>query len=171
MIHALKADITTLDVDAVVNAANPSLEPGGGVCGAIYAAAGPRLEEHTRRLTPIRPGEAVATPGFDLPARFVIHAAGPVWRGGSHDEAQVLRSAYESALRIASEIGCRSIALPFISAGIYGYPKPEAAAVAVSAVREHLESRTMAVVFCLFSDEDHALFCETIGEDSPPGTA
>lgn len=132
---ALRADITTLDVDAVVNAANRELAPGGGVCGAIHRAAGPDLAEACGRAGPCPTGEARITPGFRLPARFVIHAVGPVWRGGGHGEARLLASAYESSLALAGERGLASIAFPAIGTGIYGYPLDETTRVAVDAVR------------------------------------
>jgi O-acetyl-ADP-ribose deacetylase (regulator of RNase III) len=132
---ARHADITTLDVDAIVNAANAALAPGGGVCGAIHRAAGPELAAACERVAPCPTGEARLTPGFRLPARFVIHAVGPVWRGGSHGEARLLASAYRSALALAGERGLRSLAFPAISTGIYGYPLAAATRVAVDAVR------------------------------------
>lgn len=120
-------DITGMHVDAIVNAANTDLLMGGGVCGAIFRAAGAaRMQEACDRLSPIRTGEAVITPGFGLPARYVIHTAGPIWHGGDRDEEATLRSCYRSCLAIASVHGCESVAFPLISAGIYGYPKDEA---------------------------------------------
>ena len=128
-------DITTLDTDAIVNAANDALAPGGGVCGAIHRAAGPELARTCAAIGHCPTGEARITPGFRLPARYVIHAVGPVWRGGGSGEAALLESAYRSALLLAEEHGLRSIAFPAISTGIYGYPLGEATDVAVSAVR------------------------------------
>jgi O-acetyl-ADP-ribose deacetylase (regulator of RNase III) len=124
-------DITTLRVDAIVNAANPALARGGGVCGAIFAAAGPDLDAACAGLGPCATGDAVATPGFRLPARFVIHAVGPVWRGGDHEEPRLLASAYRRSLEVARAIGARSLAFPAISTGIYGYPPDAAAEIAV----------------------------------------
>lgn len=133
------ADITTLAVDAIVNAANTELLMGGGVCGAIFRAAGARrMQEACDALTPIATGQAVVTPGFDLPARFVIHTAGPVWRGGGHDEERLLRSCYRNSLDCALENGCRSVAFPLISAGIYGYPRDAALAVAQDEIKRWL---------------------------------
>jgi len=147
------ADITTLEVDAIVNAANESLAPGGGVCGAIHRAAGPALAGACAALGGCPTGEARLTPGFRLPARYVIHAVGPVWRGGGAGEAELLASAYRSAMRLAGAHGLRSIAFPAISTGIYGYPLMPATEVAVHAVRAELtESPSVTeVVFACFS--------------------
>ena len=152
---ATVVDITTLDVDAIVNAANESLAPGGGVCGAIHRAAGPELARACAAIGQCPTGAARITPGFGLPARYVIHAVGPVWRGGGEGEAELLASAYRSAMRLASEHGLRSIAFPAISTGIYGYPLARATPVAVSAVRESAEpgSTVERVVFACFSRE------------------
>ncbi|HMA19195.1 MAG TPA: macro domain-containing protein, partial [Gemmatimonadaceae bacterium] len=135
------------------NAANEALLPGAGVCGAIYRAAGPRLYEATRALQGCKTGNAVLTPGFDLAARFVIHAVGPMWRGGNDGEAAGLRSAYARAFRVAkTERSIRTIAFPAISTGIYGFPKDEAAEIAVGVMRENEEDFNR-IVACLF-DED-----------------
>ena len=146
-------DITTLDVDAIVNAANESLAPGGGVCGAIHRAAGPELARTCAAIGHCPTGEARITPGFRLPARYVIHAVGPVWRGGGEGEPELLASAYRSAMRLASEHGLTSIAFPAISTGIYGYPLDQATPVAVGAVRESVASSVERVVFACFSPE------------------
>jgi O-acetyl-ADP-ribose deacetylase (regulator of RNase III) len=152
---ATVVDITTLDMDAIVNAANESLAPGGGVCGAIHRAAGPELARACAAIGHCPTGEARITPGFRLPARYVIHAVGPVWRGGGEGEPALLASAYRSAMRLASEHGLRSIAFPAISTGIYGYPLAQATPAAVSAVRESAEpgSTVERVVFACFSPE------------------
>jgi O-acetyl-ADP-ribose deacetylase (regulator of RNase III) len=149
------ADITTLDADAIVNAANESLAPGGGVCGAIHRGAGPELARACAAIGHCPTGEARITPGFRLPARYVIHAVGPVWRGGGEGEAQLLASAYRAAMRLAAEHGLRSIAFPAISTGIYGYPLEQATGIAVRAVRESGESDSTVqhVVFACFSPE------------------
>ena len=152
VIEARLADITTLDVDAIVNAANGSLAPGGGVCGAIHRAAGPELAQACVEAGPCPTGEARITPGFKLPARFVIHAVGPVWRGGSRGEAGQLASAYRSALALAAAEGLESIAFPAISTGIYGYPLDLATAIAVREVRAALggAGSVARVVFACF---------------------
>lgn len=135
-ILASQADITKLDVEAIVNAANSELLPGGGVCGAIHRAAGPQLAAACAALGGCPTGEARITPGFALRSRYVIHAVGPIWRGGAQGEAEELAGAYRSSLRLAREHGCRSIAFPALSTGIYGYPLDEATAIAVRTVQE-----------------------------------
>ena len=152
-LRARVVDITTLAVDAIVNAANTELAPGGGVCGAIHHAAGPELAVACARLAPCPAGEARITPGFGLPARFVIHAVGPVWHGGAHGEAELLASAYRAALALARAKGCQSIAFPAISTGIYGYPLDAATAVAVATVRADLRHHgtPREVLFACFS--------------------
>lgn len=154
-LSARLVDITTLDTDAIVNAANESLAPGGGVCGAIHRAAGPELARACAAIGHCPTGEARVTPGFRLPARHVIHAVGPVWRGGGEGEPELLASAYRSALRLAAEHGLRSVAFPAISTGIYGYPLKPATEVAVRAVREFEEpdSAVKLVVFACFGPE------------------
>ena len=144
-------DITTIKADAVVNAANTGLRMGGGVCGAIFRAAGAaELQAACDKLAPIRTGEAVITPGFNLPARYIIHTAGPIYRDGKHGEEQLLRACYLNSLKLAAEHQCESIAFPLISAGIYGYPKEEAKAVAERAIRDFLEGHDMDVRLVLF---------------------
>lgn len=147
------ADITTLAVDAIVNAANTDLLPGGGVCGAIHRAAGPQLAIACAKLAPCSTGDARLTPGFRLPARFVIHAVGPVWRGGRDGEPGLLASAYRASMQIARQQGLWSIAFSAISTGIYGYPLSEATRVAVGVVREELASGGLPaqVTFACFS--------------------
>jgi O-acetyl-ADP-ribose deacetylase (regulator of RNase III) len=153
VIDIVRADITTLDVDAIVNAANEALLPGAGVCGAIYRAAGPRLYEATRALQGCKTGNAVLTPGFDLSTRFVIHAVGPMWHGGKDGEAADLRSAYTRAFRVAkTEHSIRTIAFPAISTGIYGFPKDQAAEIAIGVMREN-EGDFERIVACLFDEE------------------
>ena len=154
-VSAVIADITTLGVDAIVNAANESLAPGGGVCGAIHRAAGPELARACSAVAPCPTGEARITPGFRLPARHVIHAVGPVWRGGGSGEPALLASAYEASMRLATEHGLRSVAFPAISAGIFGYPLEEATRIAVETVQAALGRGTTVsnVVFACFAAE------------------
>ena len=148
------ADITTLAVDAIVNAANEQLAAGGGVCGAIHRAAGPELARACAPLSPCPTGEARLTPGFRLPARFVIHAVGPVWRGGGAGEAELLAGAYRNAVDLAAQQGLRTIAFPAISTGIYGYPLDAATRVAVDTVRREAAARSLEqVIFACFSAE------------------
>ncbi|KUG29295.1 macro domain [hydrocarbon metagenome] len=154
------ADITTLSVEAVVNAANPSLAGGGGVDGAIHRAAGPRLVAaclaHVREHGPLPTGQAVATPGFDLPASHVIHTVGPVWRGGVHGEPALLASAYRESLLAAKALGLGSVAFPAISCGAYGFPVEMVASTALRTLRQGLmDCLAREVTMCLFSD--HAL--------------
>ena len=157
-LSAVTGDITQLDVDAIVNAANCSLLGGGGVDGAIHRAAGPELLAACRVFGGCATGEARITPGFRLPARFVIHTPGPVWHGGTRGEAELLRSCYLNSLRLAAENNCRSIAFPCISTGVYRYPKLDAAAIAVSTLREWLDELPEEAVFCCFSEADRAIY-------------
>jgi len=149
----VKADITTLRVDAIVNAANCSLLGGGGVDGAIHRAAGPGLLEACRLFGGCKTGEARITPGFRLPAKFVIHTPGPVWRGGTRGEPELLRNCYFNALTLAYESGCRTIAFSGISIGVYRYPKAEATEIAVRTVREWTKENPQEAIFCCFSDD------------------
>jgi O-acetyl-ADP-ribose deacetylase len=155
LVEARLADITRLDVDAIVNAANTRLAPGGGVCGAIHAAAGPELAAACARAAPCPTGRARLTPGFLLSARCVIHAVGPVWTGGRSGEPEQLAAAYRSALEIARNEHLATIAFPAISTGIYGYPLREATKIAVSTVRSELEhpGSLTRVVFACFSQD------------------
>lgn len=155
MMRAVLADITTLSVDAIVNAANEALAAGGGVCGAIFHAAGPELVDACRSLGRCPTGSARATPGFNLPCRYVIHAVGPVWEGGDADEARLLASAYRASMEVAADLGCRSIAFPALSTGVFGYPLDEAMRVAVESVQAaNLRlAEPLAVTFACFSQE------------------
>jgi len=148
-LQAVRGDITTATVDAIVNAANTALAPGGGVCGAIFAAAGPGLPEACAALGGCATGDAKATPGFGLPARWIIHAVGPVWQGGQRGEPAALASAYRRCLAVADELEARSVAFPAISTGIYGYPLEAATDVAVDTVRV-AETKVEAVRFVCF---------------------
>lgn len=148
--HVIEADITTLHMDAIVNAANEALLGGGGVDGAIHRAAGPGLLEACRQIGGCPTGEARLTGGFNLPARHVIHTVGPIWRGGVEGEAELLAACYNNSLLLASENGIKSIAFPAISTGVYGYPGDAAAKIAVAAVAEILHGSDMDVTFCCF---------------------
>lgn len=163
---AIRGDLAALRVDAIVNAANRTLLGGGGVDGAIHRAAGPELLEACRTLGGCGVGEAKITPGFRLPARFVIHAVGPVWRGGGAGEAEKLSDCYRNSLDRARETGVRSIAFPAISTGAYGYPVEAAARIAVRAVAEYAAAHPDApdVVFCCFSDRDLAVYRRILAE-------
>ncbi len=159
----IQGDITRIQADAIVNAANPQLQMGGGVCGAIFMAAGPqKLQAVCDKLAPIHTGEAVITPGFALPARFVVHTAGPVYsRQPPEESKRLLASAYRSSLQLAYEHGCHSIAFPLISSGIYGYPRRDALEVATRTIRDFLETHDMDVKLVIFNRSDVQI---------PPGT-
>ena len=159
-----RGDITKLDVDAIVNAANTTLLGGGGVDGAIHRAAGPELLMECRGLNGCRPGEAKITRGYRLPARFVIHTVGPVWRGGKHNEPETLANCYRNSLQLAFENGIKTIAFPAISCGAYGYPIPEAAQMAVKTTREFLanEENIERVVFVLWGEDIYEAYREVL---------
>lgn len=159
-IETIQADITTLAVDAIVNAANTSLLGGGGVDGAIHDAAGPELLDACRLLGGCKTGNAKITDGFRLPARYVIHTVGPIWSGGNRGEPELLRNCYCNSLRIAAESGLRSVSFPSISTGVFGYPVQSAAFVAVDAALAFARSETTInrIIFCCFSARDKAVY-------------
>jgi O-acetyl-ADP-ribose deacetylase (regulator of RNase III) len=161
-IIAIKANITTLEVDAIVNAANQSLLGGGGVDGAIHEAAGPDLLEECEKLNGCDIGNAKITAAYDLPAKYVIHTVGPMWDGGDFGETLLLKSCYENSLDLMLQYKCKTIAFPSISTGMYGYPIEDAASIAVSTVSARLKDTTEIeqVIFCCFSDDDLDIYNE-----------
>jgi len=166
MIQVFHGDITRLQVDAIVNAANSRLAGGGGVDGAIHRAAGPELLAKCRTLGGCPTGEARLTPGYRLPARYVIHTVGPVWHGGGREEPQLLRHCYRNSLELAAQHGCHSIAFPAISCGIYGYPAAEAAAIAVDELRHWLSFNLepTELYLCAFDSEMAELYKRQLAE-------
>ena len=170
VISVVQADITQLDVDAIVNAANTSLLGGGGVDGAIHRAAGSELLAYCRTLNGCHTGQAKISPGFNLPARYVIHTVGPVWHGGGRGEAELLASCYEQSLILASANAVSSIAFPAISTGVYGYPLAQATRIAINTVYRQLKNANMnnssikEVIFCCFSANDAQVYVDILKE-------
>ena len=165
-IKLIQDDITELNIDAIVNAANSRLAGGGGVDGAIHRAAGHELPEACRKLNGCPTGSAKLTLGFNLPAKFIIHTVGPVWRGGNSNEADLLRSCYNTSLEIAVQNNVSTIAFPNISTGVYGFPKHEAAEIAINAVKGFLENNKLPeqVTFVCFDDENYGLYLELLNK-------
>ncbi|MBD3317439.1 MAG: O-acetyl-ADP-ribose deacetylase [Chitinivibrionales bacterium] len=156
----IQSDITKLEVDAVVNAANKELLGGGGVDAAIHRAAGPELLEECRKLNGCEVGKAKMTSAYNLPAKYVIHTVGPIWRGGRYGEPELLKSCYESSLELAQNYDCKKIAFPCISTGVYGYPSESAAQIAVNTCNEFLkeDSTILEITFCCFLGKDYSIY-------------
>ena len=162
-IEVIQGDITKLKVDAIVNAANCSLLGGGGVDGAIHRAAGPELLQACIPLKGCETGQAKITPGFKLPAKFVIHTPGPVYRDGLHGEPELLESCYKNCLALAEENGCETVAFPAISCGVSGYPWKEATEIAVKTVREYSAQNVKKVIFCCFGERMETVYKAVVG--------
>lgn len=159
-INVIKGDITKCHTDAIVNAANTTLRGGGGVDGAIHRAAGPGLDLACARYPGCPTGQAVITPGFDLPAKYVIHTPGPIWQGGGHGEAALLADSYRNSLRLAAENGCRTVAFPSISTGVYAYPLADAAKIALTTIAQFLKAHhsTMKVSMVCFDEKTYQTY-------------
>lgn len=154
----VRNDITKMPVDAIINAANTALKMGGGVCGAIFSAAGAdKLQEECDHIGKCNVGEAVITNAYSLPSRYIIHTVGPIWHGGNYGEAQLLRNCYINSLTLARQHECKSIAFPLISSGIYGYPKDQALHIAISAIGEFLLSCEMTVYLIIYDEQTYIL--------------
>ena len=157
-IEVMLGDITTLEVDAIVNAANTSLLGGGGVDGAIHEAAGPKLLEECKKFNGCQVGEAVITRGYNLPCRYVIHTPGPVWNGGGCNEAELLRDSYLNSLKLATEYKCGAVAFPCISAGVFGYPPDAAAKIAYNTIKNYFADFPGKVIFMTFSQDKYEIY-------------
>lgn len=168
MIKVIQYNITDLDVDVIVNAANTTLLGGGGVDGAIHRAAGPELQEACKKLGDCPTGEARITPGFRLKAKWVIHTPGPVWHGGNHGEPQLLENCYRNSFSLAKEAKARSIAFPNISTGVYGYPKEDAARIALRVMHEN-DKYFRSIVACCFDAENAAIYRKLLGAVAESG--
>lgn len=166
MIELIKADITTLKVDAIVNAANASLLGGGGVDGAIHRKAGPELLEECRKLNGCKTGEAKITKAYRLPSQFVIHTVGPVWRGGNQNEKELLASCYRTSLEIAVNFRLRNISFPNISTGVYGFPKDLAASIAIDTVKKSIDlfKSLQQILFVTFDDENYSIYKQILNK-------
>jgi O-acetyl-ADP-ribose deacetylase (regulator of RNase III) len=164
-IELIQGDITQINVDAIVNAANESLLGGGGVDGAIHNAAGPNLLEECRKIGGCPTGEARITKGYNLTAKFIIHTVGPIWRGGYKDEIDKLRNAYVNSLKLATDRKVETIAFPNISTGVYGFPKKSAAEIAIRASKDYLSKNKLPlkVIFVCFDDENYVIYKEKLG--------
>ena len=164
MIELIQGDITKLDVDAIVNAANRSLLGGGGVDGAIHRAAGPELLEECKTLNGCDTGDAKITKGYNLPSRYVIHTVGPVWSGGNRNEEELLRSCYQRSLELAKKYNLNTIAFPNISTGVYHFPKEKAAEIAISSVNNFMENEAIPtkVSFVCFDDENYSIYSKIL---------
>mgnify|MGYP001824002672 CR=1 FL=1 len=167
-IQLMQGDITRLQVDAIVNAANQSLLGGGGVDGAIHRAAGPKLLEECRTLNGCETGMAKITGGYNLPAKYVIHTVGPVWHGGLRHEEELLSNCYYNSLNLAQQYNCKSIAIPNISTGVYRFPKDKAAEIAISRVRRFISFNKSLekIIFVCFDDENYSLYADALKIDS-----
>lgn len=164
MIQLIQSDISTLSVDCIVNAANEYLARGSGVCGAIHKAAGPELANECQRLRPCSTGEAIITSGYNLKSKYVIHAVGPVYDINKIETSALLESAYLQSLKLATQNNLKTIAFPCISTGVYGYPKLEAAEIAIRTVKKYILSNELDIIFCCYESEDYQIYEKLLNE-------